>query len=63
MSKAVLDMLKDVETASELSVKHFLHPAPITKQRRIFLDRAPDLFSEKGAEKEESTEKFQAELY
>jgi transposase len=61
--KVVLDMLKGIETLSELSSKYGVHPTQITKWRRMFLEKAPEVFSEKPCHKEHVRAEVESELY
>lgn len=62
-TKVVLDMLKGSETLSEIAGKYGVHPTQITKWRRAFLEKAPELFSEKSNTKERAREAAETELY
>jgi transposase len=62
-TKVVLEMLKEVETLSEISSKYGVQPTQVTKWKRSFLERAPELFSENGRRSEKEQEEVQAELY
>ena len=62
-TKVVLELLKGVETLSEISSKYGVHPTQVTKWRRSFLERAPELFSEGASRKERDQESVQSELY
>jgi len=62
-TKVVLEMLKGVETLSEICSKHGVHPTQATKWRRSFLERAPELFSDRESSKEKGQEEVQSELY
>jgi transposase len=61
--KVVLDMLKGVETLSEISSKYGVHPTQITKWRRTFLEKAPELFGDKGSRPERVRDEVESELY
>ena len=61
--KVVLDMLKGVETLSEISGKYGVHPTQITKWRRTFLEKAPELFGDKGSRTERVRDEVESELY
>jgi transposase len=61
--KVVLDMLKGVETLSEISSKYGVHPTQITKWRRTFLEQAPELFGDKGSRQERVRDEVESELY
>ncbi len=62
-AKVVLDMLKGVETLSEISSKYGVHPTQLTKWRRSFLEKAPEIFSEKSIKREKASEQANDELY
>ena len=61
--KVVLDMLKGVETLSEISSKYGVHPTQITKWRRTFLEKAPELFGDKGSSTDGGRDEVESELY
>ena len=62
-TKVVLEMLKGIETLSEISSKYGVHPTQVTKWRRTFVERAPELFSDNCRRKEKDQEEVEAELY
>lgn len=59
--KVVFDMLKEAETLSELGSKYGVHPTQITKWKRNFVERAPELFSENSGHSKIEKEKEQVE--
>jgi len=61
--KVVLDMLKEVETLAEISSKHGVHATQITKWRRTFLEKAPELFGDKASRTERVRDEVESELY
>lgn len=63
--KVVLDLLKSGATLSEIAGKHEVHPAQITKWKGIFLENAPELFSQSsgGNGKKKAGEDVESELY
>jgi transposase len=61
--KVVLDLLKGAETLSEISSKYGVHPTQITKWRRTFLEKAPEIFSDKANQKERTRDEVEGELY
>jgi transposase len=61
--KVVLDMLKEVETISELSSKYGVHPTQLTKWRRYFLENASEIFEEKATRKEIVRKEVEEELF
>ncbi len=62
-TKVVLEMLKGAETLSELSSKYEVHATQLTKWRRAFLDKAPELFSDKLTKREKADTHLNEELY
>lgn len=62
-SKMVLEMLKGAETVSELASKYEVHPTMLTKWRRVFLEKAPEIFSEKSSQGEKVLEHENEDLY
>ena len=63
--QVVLDILKGVETLSEISSKYGVHPTQLTKWRRTFLEKAPEIFSSKGGhgDRDRDRDEVEAELY
>lgn len=61
--KVVLEMLKGVGTLSEIAAQYGVHPTQITKWRRQFLEKAPELFGDKSSKKEKEQEEVETELY
>jgi transposase-like protein len=62
-AQVVLEMLKGTETLSELAGKYEVHPTQLTKWRRAFLERAPEIFSEKSSKREKAHAQVNEELY
>jgi len=62
-TKVVLEMLEGSGTLSELASKYKVHPTQITKWRRHFLEKAPELFSEKGSKECRDRDAIESELY
>jgi transposase len=61
--KVVLDMLKGSETLSEIASKYGVHPTQITKWRRSFLEKAPELFGDKSSRTDRVRDEVESELY
>jgi transposase len=61
--KVVLDMLKGIETLAEISSKYGVHPTQITKWRRTFLEKAPEVFGEKSSRRDNLRDEVETELY
>ncbi len=61
--KVVLELLKGTGTLSEIASQYSVHPTQITKWRREFLEKAPELFSDKSTKKEKDQEEIETELY
>lgn len=61
--KVVLDLIEGNATLSEISGKYGVHAAQITKWRRIFLENAPEIFSDKAGQKERDRDEVEDELY
>lgn len=61
--KVVLDLLKGGSTLSEISSKYGVHSTQITKWRRTFLEKAPELFCDKAGQKERARDEVENELY
>jgi len=47
-TKVVLDLLNGSETLSVIAGKYGVHPTQLTKWKRLFLERASEIFSEPG---------------
>lgn len=62
-TKAVLEMIKGGETMSALGSKYEVHPTMLTKWRREFLEKAPEIFSERLSKSEKVHEHENEELY
>ena len=52
-AKVALEALQERETLSEIATKYEVHPNQITRWKKEFLERAPELFERKRVEKEE----------
>lgn len=61
--KVVLEMLKGSGTLSEISSKYGVHATQLTKWRRAFLEKAPEIFSDKPQQKERDRDQVESELY
>jgi transposase-like protein len=61
--QVVLDILKGVETLSEISSKYGVHPTQLTKWRRTFLEKAPEIFSSKSGHGNRDRDEVETELY
>jgi transposase len=60
-SKVVIEILKERQTMSELSVKHGIHQVQLSKWKQEFLEKSKDLFSVE--KKDTSSERLVDELY
>lgn len=61
--KVVLELIKNGSTLSEISGKYGVHATQLTKWRRIFLDKAAGLFSDKSDQKKRDQDAVESELY
>jgi transposase len=61
--KVVLDMLKETQTLAEISSKYGVHPTQLTKWRRAFLERVPEVFGEKSNRQEGVRDEVENGLY
>lgn len=52
--KVAVEALQERETLSELARKYEVHPNQITRWKKEFLERAPELFEKKKADKAEA---------
>lgn len=62
-TKVVLDLLNGNETLSAIAGKYGIHPTQLTKWRRLFLERASEIFSEPGKGKKHGSDSAEDELY
>lgn len=62
-TRIVIEMLKETQTLSEISSKHGIHPAQLTRWRRIFLEKAPEIFSESSDPNEKGKNNLEDDLY
>ncbi len=60
-AKVAIEALQERETLAELSHKYGLHPNQITRWKKEFLDRAPQLFER--ARPEDNHEQEREQLY
>jgi len=60
-AKVAIEALQERETLSELSKKYEVHPNMITRWKKEFLERAPEVFEKPSKEKQD--EKDIDELY
>ncbi len=61
--KIVLEVFKGTGTLSEIAGQYDVHPTQITKWRRQFLEKAPELFCDKSSKKKKEQDEIEAELY
>jgi transposase len=52
-AKVAIDALQERESLSELAKKYELHPTMITRWKKEFLERAPELFSKPEPDKQQ----------
>jgi transposase len=55
-AKVALEAFQERETLSELSKKYGIHPNMISRWKKEFLDRAPELFDKPVQEKKEDAD-------
>ena len=55
-AKVAIEALQERETLSELSKKFGLHPNQISRWKKEFLDRAPQIFEKSVSENKDDTE-------
>jgi transposase len=55
-AKVAIEALQERETLSELSKKFGLHPNQISRWKKEFLDRAPQIFEKSGSENKDDTD-------
>ena len=48
-AKVVLEVLKEQETLAEIASRYEIHPNQITRWKREFLEKMPDVFSQKSS--------------
>jgi transposase-like protein len=63
-AKVAIEALQERESISEISKKYGIHPNMISRWKKEFLDRAPELFDKPGQEKkgEVDIEKLYAKI-
>jgi len=55
-AKVAIEALQERETLSELSKKYDLHPNQISRWKKEFLERAPEVFEGKSPDKNEEVD-------
>jgi transposase-like protein len=61
--KVVFELLQGTETLSEISSKYGVHPGQLAKWRKAFLEKAPEIFSDKVGSRERVRDEVESELY
>lgn len=62
-AKVVLEVLKEQETLAEIASRYEIHPNQITRWKKEFLEKMPDVFSKKSSKDARKTEEKEDELY
>lgn len=55
-AKVAIEALQERETLSELARKYNLHPNQISRWKKEFLERAPEIFDKQATEKKDDTD-------
>lgn len=55
-AKVAIEALQERESLSELAKKYQVHPNMITRWKREFLERAPEVFEKPSSDKQEEKE-------
>jgi transposase len=55
-AKVAIEALQERESLSELSKKYGIHPNMISRWKKEFLERAPELFEKSSLDKKEDTD-------
>jgi len=55
-AKVAIEALQERETISELAKKYNLHPNQISRWKKEFLDRAPEVFEKPSKDKKDETD-------
>jgi transposase-like protein len=50
-AKVAIEALQERETLSELSIKYGVHPNMISRLKKEFLERAPEIFEKSSSDK------------
>jgi transposase-like protein len=62
-AKVVLEVLKEEETLTEIASRYEVHPNQITRWKKGFLEKAPEIFKKKSSKEAEKALKKEDELY
>ena len=62
-AQVILEVLSKINTMSEIATKYELHPMQISKWKTEFLRNAPNLFSQRGENKDKEKDELIEELY
>jgi len=55
-AKVAIEALQERESLSELSKKYGIHPNMISRWKKEFLERAPEIFEKASSDKKEDTD-------
>jgi len=62
-AKVVLEVLKEEETLTEIASRYEVHPNQITRWKKEFLEKAPEIFKKKSSTEAKKEAKKEDELY
>ena len=62
-AKVVLEVLKEEETLTEIASRYEVHPNQITRWKKEFIEKAPEVFKKKSSKEAKKEAKKEDELY
>lgn len=62
-AKVALEVVKELQTLSEIAAEYKVHPNVISKWKKHLLEKLPEIFSDKAQKKDKDNEELMASLY
>lgn len=62
-ARVVIEVLKEQETLAEIASRYEVHPNQITRWKKEFLDKAPEIFTKKSSKEAKKEAEKEDELY